>query len=96
LFAHLIRGGRDGSDPARWIVAPFGLKATTAPSSTLDRDQAGLPRGAKIARLTSSMPQRCEILTGGNDRISIPGVVHKLTLRRQDMLSNAIEGGTDF
>jgi hypothetical protein len=97
LFAHRPRWARWLLILRGWIVAPFGLKATTAAELDSIEIKPAYAVGDKIARFILYAQSDTEIVTGGNDRhLDFRVSVHKLTLRRQDDAVECDRSGTDL
>jgi hypothetical protein len=67
LFAHHPRWARWLLILRGWIVAPFGLRATTAADLDTIEIKSAYAVGEKIARFTLFGQSDTEIVTGGND-----------------------------
>jgi hypothetical protein len=68
LFAHHPRWARWLLILRGWIVAPFGLRATTAADLDTVEIKPAYAVGDKIARFTLYGQNDSEIVTGGDDR----------------------------
>jgi hypothetical protein len=68
LFAHHPRWARWLLILRGWIVAPFGLRATTAADLDAVEIKPAYAVGDKIARFTLYGQNDSEIVTGGDDR----------------------------
>jgi len=80
LFAHHPRWARRLLILRGWIVAPFGLRATTAADLDAIEIKPAYAVGEKIARFTLYGQSDSEIVTGGDDRhLDFRVSVRKLT-----------------
>ena len=68
LFAHHPRWAKWLLVLRGWIVAPFGLKTTTAAELDAIEIRSAYAVGEKIARFTLFGQNDTEIVTGGNDK----------------------------
>ncbi|WP_289296399.1 DUF2867 domain-containing protein [uncultured Reyranella sp.] len=68
LFAHHPRWARWLLILRGWIVAPFGLRTTTAAAFDAIEIKPAYSVGEKIARFTLYSQNATEIVTGGDDR----------------------------
>ncbi len=68
LFAHHPRWARALLIVRGWLVAPFGLRRTTAADFQAIEVKPAYAIGEKIARFTLLAQDASEIVTGGNDR----------------------------
>ncbi len=82
LFAHHPRWAKWLLVLRGWIVAPFGLRTTTAAELDTIEIKSAYAVGEKIARFTLFGQNDTEIVTGGNDKhLDFRVSVRKLTER---------------